>query len=62
MLCQAASLGFYIEPISATALAGANRIIDSGAILPGEITVIVLTGNVLKSTDKIGKITGIVKD
>lgn len=61
-LCQAASLGFYIEPTSATALAGANRLIASGAILPGEITVIVLTGNGLKSTDKIGKITGIVKD
>jgi len=61
-LYQAASLGFYIEPTSATAVAGAKRLIDSGAILPGETTVIILTGNGLKSTDKIGKMTGIIKN
>jgi len=61
-LCHAASLGFYIEPTSATAIAGAKRLIASGAILPGEVTIIVLSGNGLKSTDKIGKMTGIIKD
>lgn len=61
-LRQAASLGFYIEPTTAATLAGASRLIASGAISPGETTVIVLTGNGLKSTDKIGKITGMIKD
>ncbi len=61
-LRHAASLGFYIEPTSATAIAGAKRLIASGTILPGEVTVIVLSGNGLKSTDKIGKMTGIIKD
>jgi threonine synthase len=61
-LRDAASLGFYIEPTSATAIAGAKRLIASATILPGEVTVIILSGNGLKSTDKIGKMTGIIKD
>lgn len=49
----AARLGFCIEPTSATALAGAARLFRSGACAPGETTVVVLTGNGLKSMDKI---------
>lgn len=49
----AARLGFCIEPTSATALAGAARLFKSGACAPGETTVVVLTGNGLKSTDEI---------
>lgn len=61
-LRDAASLGFYIEPTSATAIAGIKRLVASGTILPGEVTVIILSGNGLKSTDKIGKMTGIIKE
>ena len=49
----AARLGFCIEPTSATALAGAARLFKSGACPPGETTVVVLTGNGLKSMDMI---------
>ncbi len=50
---MAARLGFCIEPTSATALAGATRLFKSGACAPGTTSVIVLTGNGLKSMDKI---------
>jgi len=49
-----ASLEFYVEPATATAIAGTKRLVDSGTILSGEVTVIVLNSNGLKSTDKIG--------
>ncbi len=49
----AARLGFCIEPTSATALAGATHLFKSGACALGGTTVIVLTGNGLKSMDKI---------
>ncbi len=49
----AARLGFCIEPTSATALAGAARLFKSGACPPGETTVVVWTGNGLKSMDMI---------
>lgn len=49
----AARLGFCIEPTSATALAGAARLFRSGACAPGGTTVVMLTGNGLKSMDKI---------
>lgn len=50
---QAAALGFCIEPTSGTALAGATHLLESGDCRDGETTVIVLTGNGLKSMDKM---------
>jgi len=48
-----AQAGIYVEPTSATALAGLSRLWEEGAIRPDECTVVVLSGFGLKATDKI---------
>ena len=48
-----ALLGFYVEPTSAAALAGASRLLSEGTVKPGETTVVLLSGSGLKATDKI---------
>ena len=48
-----AQRGIYVEPTSATALAGVSKLWREGAIRPGECTVVVLSGFGLKATDKI---------
>jgi len=55
-LTQAALIGYYIEPTTATALAGVNRLRNLGKISGKETTVVILTGNGLKASDKIGSI------
>ena len=45
--------GFYVEPTSAAALAGASKLLREGTIRPGETTVVLLSGSGLKATDKI---------
>lgn len=45
--------GFFIEPTSAAAFAGIKKLIDSGDIVDGEITVGVVTGNGLKATNTL---------
>ena len=55
---QAAQIGFYVEPTTGATVAGALRLQKSGAIDPKEKTVVVLTGNGLKATDKIGRAMG----
>jgi threonine synthase len=47
------SLGFYVEPTSATALAGLEKLLRQGTIKPGENIVVLLSGFGLKATDKI---------
>jgi threonine synthase len=51
--------GLYIEPTSAAAAAGLTRLIGSGAIRAGEVTVLVLTGSGLKASERIGKLLGL---
>jgi threonine synthase len=46
--------GLYVEPTSAAAAAGLTRLVASGAIRPGERTVLVLTGSGLKAGATIG--------
>jgi threonine synthase len=46
--------GCYVEPTSAAAAAGLTQLLASGAISPGETTVLVLTGSGLKASEKIG--------
>jgi threonine synthase len=46
---ELARLGLYVEPTSAVAIAGLKRLIGQGAIRPGELTVLPLTGSGLKS-------------
>jgi threonine synthase len=51
-----AGRGLYVEPTSAVAAAGLSRLLSSGAILPGERTVLVLTGSGLKASATIGEL------
>ncbi len=48
-------MGLYVEPTSAAVGAGLTQLLDSGAIRPGEETVVVLTGSGLKSSERIGQ-------
>ena len=50
--------GLYAEPTSAQAAAALTKLIDSGVIAASETTVVVLTGSGLKSTQRIGELTG----
>lgn len=45
--------GFFIEPTSAVAFAGIKKLIDSGDVEDGQITVGVVTGNGLKATNTL---------
>ena len=45
--------GFFIEPTSATAFAGIKTLIDTDQIMEGQVTVGVITGNGLKSINKL---------
>lgn len=45
--------GFFIEPTSAAAFAGIKTLIDTDQIMEGQVTVGVITGNGLKSTNKL---------
>ena len=56
---QLASLGFFVEPTSATAGAGLTRLLQSDAIKPGESVAVVLTGTGLKAVEKIGHALGL---
>lgn len=51
-----AHMGLYVEPTSASAAAGLTQLLASGAIRPGETTVLVLTGSGLKSSERIGQL------
>ena len=46
--------GIYVEPTSAAAVAGWKRLLAEGAVVPGQSTVVYLSGSGLKATDKIG--------
>lgn len=48
--------GFYIEPTSATAIAGLDYLINENLIERDEKTAVIISGNGLKATDKIMKI------
>ena len=50
------STGLYAEPTSAGAAAALAKLAASGAIQPGETTVVLLTGSGLKATQRIAEI------
>ncbi|MDR7870804.1 MAG: threonine synthase [Tissierellaceae bacterium] len=54
--------GYFIEPTSATAFAGASKLIKDGIINSSETTVIVISGNGLKASNKILKYINMNKD
>jgi threonine synthase len=51
--------GFYVEPTCAQAAAAFARLLASGAIAPGQTTVIVLTGTGIKATPRIAEMLGV---
>jgi threonine synthase len=57
---KAARAGFYVEPTTAATIAGALRLQRAGVVDTNEKTVVLLTGNGLKATDKIGQAMGFV--
>ncbi|MDD4599904.1 Threonine synthase [bioreactor metagenome] len=59
-LREASRAGFYVEPTTAATVAGALRLQKTGVIRSAEKTVVLLTGNGLKATDKIGQAMGLV--
>lgn len=54
-----ASVGLYVEPTCATTAAAHKKLLESGAIGPDELTVLVLTGTGLKATQRIAELKGI---
>jgi threonine synthase len=48
--------GFYIEPTSAVAVAGARQLRARGALAAGEETVVLLSGNGLKATERVAEL------
>lgn len=58
-LRELAGKGLYVEPTSAAGAAGLTQLMQSGAILPHETTVMVLTGSGLKASQRIGELLGL---
>lgn len=54
-----ARTGIYVEPTCAQASAAYARLLATGAIKPGDTTVLVLTGTGLKATARIAELLGI---
>lgn len=50
--------GLYAEPTSAVAVAALDHFIGTGAIRPGERTVLVLSGSGLKSAERMAQVFG----
>jgi threonine synthase len=58
-LRELARKGLYVEPTSAAGAAGLTQLLASGAVKPGEKTVLVLTGSGLKASEGIGELLGL---
>ena len=56
---ELASLGMYTEPTCAQAGAAYHELAATGAIKPGELVVVVLTGTGIKATPKIAELLGV---
>jgi threonine synthase len=54
-----ARLGLYVEPTSAQVVAAFGKLLGSGAILPEQTTVLVLTGSGLKATPQLAAMLGV---
>jgi threonine synthase len=58
-LAQLARRGFFVEPTTGAAAAGLTRLLDEGAIEPGQSVAVILTGSGLKAVEKIGAALGL---
>jgi len=56
---ELASGGIYVEPTAAQVLAAHRHLLASGAVVPGQTTVLVLTGSGLKATPRIADMLGV---
>jgi threonine synthase len=56
---ELATGGIYVEPTAAQVLAAHRRLLASGAVAPGQTTVLVLTGSGLKATPRIADMLGV---
>jgi threonine synthase len=54
-----ARIGFYVEPTCAQVAAAFGKLLASGAVLPDQTTVLVLTGTGLKATPRIAELLGV---
>ena len=59
---ELAALGMYTEPTCAQAGAAYHELLAKGAIQPGEVVVVVLTGAGVKATPKIAELLGVELD
>jgi len=57
-LWQVAKAGLYVEPTSASTVAALRQLRDTGVIKPADITVLVLTGSGLKTTQRVAELMG----
>lgn len=57
-LREAVRKGFFIEPTSATAFAAVNRLAREGTVRDGQTTVVVVSGNGLKTVDEFPRLLG----
>jgi threonine synthase len=53
-----ARTGLYVEPTCATAAVAHKKLLESGAIAPDQLTVLVLTGTGIKATPRIAALLG----
>ena len=54
-----AAMGLYVEPTAAQPAAAFAKLLTTGAITPGQRTVLVLTGAGLKATPHIAELLGV---
>jgi threonine synthase len=57
-LFELSRIGLYVEPTSALAAAAFTKLLDRNVVQPSEMTVVVLTGAGLKTTQRIGELMG----
>jgi threonine synthase len=53
-----ARAGLYVEPTCATAAVAHRKLLESGAIAPDQLTVLVLTGTGIKATPRVAELLG----
>lgn len=53
---ELARIGAYVEPTAAQVAAAFGKLLESGAVAPGQRTVLVLTGSGLKATSRLAEL------
>jgi threonine synthase len=53
-----ARMGIYVEPTAAQVVAAFGKLLEAGTIEPEQVTVLVLTGSGLKTSQRIADLLG----